>query len=142
MSDSQSRPSVPRGRGLSRVSRGGGVNYGSRGGAARGGGRSKANGDQSDQSPELKYEDEGEIGELKRKYSGQLTTLKELFPDWTDEDIVFALQETDGDLDSTIERISEGMIIHFTWAAVCSDISYLVLVNCLLAQITPLLLNR
>lgn len=33
-----------------------------------------------------------------------------MFPDWTDEDIVFALQETDGDLQATIERISEGIV--------------------------------
>ncbi|KAI9791761.1 MAG: hypothetical protein M1816_003571 [Peltula sp. TS41687] len=108
MSDSQSRPSAPRGRGSSRVSRGGGAGYGARGGASRGGGRSKSNGDQSDQSPELKYAEEGEIGELKRKYSGQLITLKELFPDWTDEDLVFALEETDGDLEGTVDRITEG----------------------------------
>lgn len=32
-----------------------------------------------------------------------------MFPDWTDEDIVLALQETDGNLEGTIDRISEGM---------------------------------
>ena len=112
MSDVQPRPPAPRGRGSSRAARGG---YGSRG--ARAGGRPKANGDQIDHSSQPKYADEGEIGELKRKYSGQLTTLKELFPDWTDEDIVFALQETDGDLDSTIERITEGTAILWHAAA-------------------------
>jgi hypothetical protein len=45
---------------------------------------------------------------LKKKYSGKLATVKELFPDWTDEDIVYALQETDGDLEGTVERITEG----------------------------------
>ncbi len=54
-------------------------------------------------------EEEGEIGELKKQYSGKLSTIKEMFPDWTDEDIVFALRETDGDLEDTIERITEGM---------------------------------
>ena len=48
------------------------------------------------------------MGELKKKYSDKLATIKELFPDWTDEDVVYALQETDGDLEGTIERITEG----------------------------------
>ena len=57
------------------------------------------------------HEEEGEIGHLKMLYSSKLNTIKEMFPDWTDEDIIFALQETDGDLESTIERMSEGMSI-------------------------------
>ena len=31
-----------------------------------------------------------------------------MFPDWTDQDVVMALEETDGDLERTVERISEG----------------------------------
>lgn len=54
------------------------------------------------------YEDEGEMGELKKLYSSSLSTIREMFPNWTDEDIVYALQETGGDLQATIERISEG----------------------------------
>lgn len=50
-----------------------------------------------------------ESRELKTKYRSQLSTLRELFPDWTDEDLVFALQEASGDLDVTIARISEGI---------------------------------
>ena len=45
---------------------------------------------------------------MKKLYSSQLPMLKELFSDWTDVDLCFALQETDGDLESTVERISEG----------------------------------
>ena len=41
-------------------------------------------------------------------YASKLGTIKEMFPDWTDEDLVFALQETSGDLERTIDRISEG----------------------------------
>ena len=102
MSEAPSRPSGPRGRGSGRSGRGG---YSNR---ARGSGR-QANGTKAEviKAP-TSFEDQGEIGELKSKYSGQLITIKEMFPDWTDEDIVFALQETDGDLESTIERISEG----------------------------------
>ncbi|KAI4178859.1 MAG: hypothetical protein LQ346_007329 [Caloplaca aetnensis] len=40
-------------------------------------------------------------------YASKLSTIKEMFPDWTDEDIVFALQETDGNLEGTIDRMSE-----------------------------------
>lgn len=47
---------------------------------------------------------------MKKKYSNDLPTLKELFPDWTDEDLVFALEDADGVLEDAIERITEGMI--------------------------------
>ena len=103
MSDVQPRPSGPRGRGSSRGGRGA---FGSRGG--RGGPR-QTNGSKSETSAEtLSPEDEGEIGELKKKYASNLGLVKEMFPAWTDEDIIFALQETDGDLEATIDRISEG----------------------------------
>jgi hypothetical protein len=45
---------------------------------------------------------------LKKKYASDLPTLKELFPDWTDEDLVFALEDANGVLESAIEHISEG----------------------------------
>ena len=102
MSEVQSRPPAPRGRGSVRGGRGG---YSSRGG--RGGSR-PANSEKSEIAVSSTYEDEGEIGQLKKQYASKLSTIKEMFPDWTDEDIVFALQETDGSLEDTIERISEG----------------------------------
>jgi hypothetical protein len=34
--------------------------------------------------------------------------LKEMFPDWKDEDLVFALEDSNGELLEAIERISEG----------------------------------
>ncbi|KAL6719011.1 RNAPII degradation factor [Lecanora helva] len=105
MSEVQPRPSGPRGRGSTRGGRGG---VGSRGG--RGGPR-QTNGSKIDSFAETSVnEDEGEIGELKKKYASNLTVIKEMFPAWTDEDIVFALQETSGDLEATIDRISEGNI--------------------------------
>jgi len=105
MSEVQSRPSNPRGRGSSRG--GGRGGYSSRGG--RGGSR-QINGTKPEVAAEIPtYDDEGEIGQLKKMYASKLSTVKEMFPDWTDEDIVYALQETDGDLESTIERISEGI---------------------------------
>ena len=104
MSEIQSRPSAPRGRGSSRGGRG---SYNSRGGRV---GYRQPNGDKAEHELPAAIEDEGELGELKKKYSSKLNTVKEMFPDWTDEDIVFALQETNGDLESVIERISEGNI--------------------------------
>lgn len=103
MSEVKSRPSAPRGRGSGR-GRGG---YGSRGG--RGGSR-QANGHKEESPTEMPYEDEGELGDLKKMYAPKLSMIKEMFPDWTDDDLVFALQETNGDLEGTIDRISEGNI--------------------------------
>ncbi|CAG8804714.1 10954_t:CDS:2, partial [Gigaspora margarita] len=45
---------------------------------------------------------------LKSQYKDELTKLQELFTDWTEADLLFALQEAQGDLELTITRISEG----------------------------------
>jgi CUE domain len=49
-----------------------------------------------------------EVAQLKIKYAGQLKVLKDVFPDWTAEDLVFALQEVDGDVDLATDRIATG----------------------------------
>ncbi len=105
MSEVQSRPpSAPRGRGSSRGGRGG-SSFGSRGGASsRGAARnSTTNGDLVDT-----LEDQGEVGQLKKQYASQLAMLKEMFPDWTTEDVLYALQENQGDLEATAAKITEG----------------------------------
>ncbi|KAI8340427.1 hypothetical protein BD560DRAFT_428136 [Blakeslea trispora] len=51
---------------------------------------------------------QNDLKKLKSKYASQLATLKELFTDWTDDDLVVTLQDADGDLELTIDRISEG----------------------------------
>lgn len=105
MSEAISRPAQPRGRGAGRGGRGG----------ARGSTRGRGvNGTYKDTSPEEvdDFEDQGELGEMKKQYSSQLPMLKELFEDWNEVDLLFALQETDGDLESTIDRISEGPYAH------------------------------
>lgn len=56
----------------------------------------------------MSLEDQGELGLLKKKYQSELPLLKDVFADWTDEDLVFALQESNGDVQSTIEKIAEG----------------------------------
>ena len=35
--------------------------------------------------------------------------LRDVFPDWTAEDLVFALQEVDGDVDLATDRIATGI---------------------------------
>ena len=99
----QQRSFNPRGRASARGGRGG---YVPRGGRARTGTAGKENSNPSDS-----FEDDGEIGQLKKQYSSQLATIKEMFPGWTSEDIVVELQETNGNLESTIERITEGELI-------------------------------
>lgn len=100
MSDTQTRPAASRGRVSARGGRGG---YSSRGG--RGGSRSTKT-DSFDNAAAV--EDEGEIGQMKKKYADTLPMLKELFSDWSDEDLVFLLEDTDGDLEVAVGRITEG----------------------------------
>ncbi|KAJ4407236.1 RNAPII degradation factor [Didymella pomorum] len=102
MSEAQSRPA--RGRTTARGGRGGG--YGSRG-------PRPTNGDSASSKIDTSAE-QGELGELKKRYSSQLTTLKELFPDWSDADLVLAIEQADGDLERTIELISEGTVSQFS----------------------------
>jgi len=105
MSEVQSRPAAPRGRGSARGGRGG---FSSRGG--RGGRTQATNGDKThaDTDAAASIEDDGEVGQLKKKFGSKVGLIKEMFPAWTDEDVVFALQETDGDLETTVDRISSG----------------------------------
>lgn len=101
MSESDSRATATRGRSSVRGGRGGLGRGGPRGGHRQTNGPSK-------EQDDLSLEEPGEIGDLKKQYSSQLPLLKDMFPDWTDVDLVFALQETDGDLQTTIEKITEG----------------------------------
>ncbi|KAI1004219.1 hypothetical protein K3495_g3990 [Podosphaera aphanis] len=103
MSEVQTRPSAHRGRGSARNGRGG---YSSRG---RGSRPHPNVGAKTNVAPQP-VEEEGEVGQLKRAYSSHISTIKEMFPTWTDEDIVLALRDTDGDLELTVERITDGTI--------------------------------
>jgi hypothetical protein len=106
MSEVQSRPAASRGRGSGRGGRGG---FAARGGSRAG---TRPNGDSkhdTDSSlPTL--EDEGEIGQLKQKYGSKVELIKEMFPDWSSVDILFALQETDGDESVAVTRMAEGKL--------------------------------
>ncbi|KAK3688295.1 hypothetical protein B0T22DRAFT_439847 [Podospora appendiculata] len=111
MSEVQSRPAASRGRGSGRGGRGGGNT------TTRGAGRaptrsSPTNGD-SKHEPESalpSLEDEGEVGQLKKQYGAKVELIKEMFPQWSDVDILFALRETDGDENLTVTRMAEGSI--------------------------------
>jgi hypothetical protein len=56
----------------------------------------------------------GELADLKKKHGSQLASLKELFPSWAEDDLLFALEETDGDLERTVGHISEGNVSQFS----------------------------
>ncbi|KAF9331480.1 RNAPII degradation factor [Podila minutissima] len=49
-----------------------------------------------------------DLRQLRQAHGGSLATLKELFADWTEEDLLYAIQESGGDLELTILRISDG----------------------------------
>ncbi|KAI8324581.1 hypothetical protein GQ54DRAFT_59498 [Martensiomyces pterosporus] len=53
-------------------------------------------------------EESAEFKALRSKYSSILKTLHEMFPDWTDADLLYAIQEADGNLETTIAHIAEG----------------------------------
>ena len=64
---------------------------------------SRVNGDSS-----ALFEDQSEVGQLKKQYADKLQNMKEMFPSWTDEDLVSALKEADGDVGAAATGISEG----------------------------------
>ncbi|ERT00672.1 rnapii degradation factor [Sporothrix schenckii 1099-18] len=102
-SEVQSRPAATRG--------GRGAARGGRGGFAGRGSTRRTNGDaKNDDSSPVSLEDEGEIGQLKKLYGAKTSLIRELFPDWSEVDVLFALRETDGDENLTVTRIAEGTI--------------------------------
>ncbi len=107
MSEVQSRPAA-RGRGAGRGARGGG--YATRGGGRAGNRNSPTNGDtkHDTESSLPTVDDEGDVGQLKKQYGSKVPLIKEMFPDWSEVDILYALQETDGDENVTVTRIADG----------------------------------
>lgn len=102
MAEVQSRGSGTRGRGGFRGGRGG-----FRGG--RNPSRSQHKADQEQENiPPTSLEDQGEVGELLKKFGDRVPLLKEICPGWSDEDLVYALNETDGDVNAAVDRISSG----------------------------------
>jgi len=134
MSEVQARPAASRGRR-------GAARGGRAGSSGRSGGRTSTRQDVEDAALETTtptlLEDQGELGQLKKQYGTQLATLSELFPDWTEEDIVFALQETDGDLEGTVERITSGKRLSLLFRPSHQDIARLAFVVSPLTDSSP-----
>ena len=107
MSETTSRAPASRGRGSGR---------GGRGGFAGRGGR-RANGDKSDSKSTEEsfgaFDDDGELAELRKKYGDKTGVIREMFPDWSEVDVLFALQETNGDQTEAVTKIAEGTPDHF-----------------------------
>ncbi|KAK5936872.1 RNAPII degradation factor [Knufia obscura] len=101
MSEVQSRGSSARGRGGFRGGRGG---Y--RG--ARGGKSHSARPEEQENIPPL--EEQGEVGELKAKYADKLPLLREICVGWGDDDLVMAIDDSNGDEMLAMERITSGAI--------------------------------
>lgn len=98
MSESTTRAPASRGRGSGR---------GGRGGFAGRGGR-RANGDKSTDDNLGAFDDDGDLGELRKQYGDKTSVIREMFPDWSEADVLFALQETNGDQTEAVTRIAEG----------------------------------
>jgi len=77
----------------------------------------QSNGDslEADDATAGSFDDQSGLGAIKKQYRSELDTLKEFFPDWSDEDLVYALQERNGDLQTTIEDITEGTEDKYDW---------------------------
>lgn len=104
MSEVQSRPAASRGRGGGRGGRGG---ISSRGGRTSTRGHA-TNGDKHDADLPPAFEDDAELASLRKQYAPKINLIKEMFPEWSDVDIVYALQETNGDENETVTRIADG----------------------------------
>lgn len=105
MSEVQSRSQpASRGRGGGRGGRGG---FASRS-DARSTNTRRTNGDKSTAADSL--DEDGDVGQLRQQFGDSLETIKAIFPDWSDADILYALQENDGDVELVATRISEGSI--------------------------------
>jgi hypothetical protein len=112
MSEVESRPAASRGRGSGRGGRGGGHSI--RGGSRIASRTAAPNGDSNKHDTDSALptlEDEGEVGQLKKQYGAKVGLIKEIVPDWSEVDILFALRETDGDENLAVSRIAEGKLI-------------------------------
>ncbi|KZT59579.1 hypothetical protein CALCODRAFT_493524 [Calocera cornea HHB12733] len=49
-----------------------------------------------------------ELRALKGKHGDALKLVREIYPDWTDEDVLYLLEEVQGDVSVAVSRISEG----------------------------------
>ncbi|KAG9672497.1 hypothetical protein KCU99_g536, partial [Aureobasidium melanogenum] len=107
MSDFDSRPVASRGRSSTR---------GGRASHPRGAPRqsqTSSNANSSSVQFDDAFDEQGELGNMKKTYSTQLSFMRDMFPDWTDDDLVFAIAEADGDVQIVIDRITQGNVSQF-----------------------------
>jgi len=110
MSEVQSRPVASRGRGSGRGGRGGG--HSTRGGSRVASRTAAPNGDAkhpTDSAPPS-FDDDAELGEIKKKYGSKITIIREVCPGWSEADAAYALDETNGDENVAIDRILAGKL--------------------------------
>lgn len=82
-------------------------------GGRRGGGSGFSRGGKSSSvinAAAAQPDDTEEVRKLRAKYADKLGLLREMFPDWTDEDLLFSLQEAGGEMELVVGRISEGKL--------------------------------
>ncbi|KAI2621161.1 hypothetical protein GGR54DRAFT_91035 [Hypoxylon sp. NC1633] len=102
---------VQRSQAPSSRGRGGGGGRGGRGGFGnRGSTTRRTNGDKPSAVDATVPEDDGDVSQLRKQYGHELDMVKELFPSWSDADILYALKETDGEAEVAAARIAEGSI--------------------------------
>jgi hypothetical protein len=51
---------------------------------------------------------DSQLSSLRSKYSDDLATLNAIFPSWSDDDLLLALDEAKGNVDLAATRVSEG----------------------------------
>jgi hypothetical protein len=52
-----------------------------------------------------------ELRQLRKEHGAALVALKELFADWTEEDLLYALHDANGDVNLTTLHITEGKVL-------------------------------
>jgi CUE domain len=84
-------------------------------GAARGGVFSKPVAESSDWTTQEDPSDTSEeVTQLRNKYGNQLKLLRDVFPEWTAEDLLFTLEEANGDVSVASDRIAGGLNLFTT----------------------------
>lgn len=53
-------------------------------------------------------EEDSEVTEMRKKYGDSVKMLQEIYPDWTQVDLLYTLREASGDIETAVTRISDG----------------------------------
>lgn len=90
----------------------------------------KLNGHRSSQARSSHHTSQAEEPEelklIRKKHGQNLATVRELFPTWTDEDLLMALNEAGGDLELAATRISEGKCVPLSHIHLTSDVIHII----------------